>query len=249
MYINNFLCKQLALDYCCREEDVKDNQHHFTEFSFLEGRRRFREEKDCFLKVTIVNGKILASGNISIIEWLEKEFGNAKGEWFFEPETLRRIDHKLQEAGYKIGMLHPFYIADSISKVDPKEYEIRWYEGKDIEQFHGDERFKEAYSFCTEAPDVLGVGAYKDGEILGMAGASADSPIMWQIGINVMPEAEGLGIAKILVELLKNEIIKRGAVPFYGTAVSHLASQSVALGSGFHPAWIELVSAKEGNSL
>ena len=82
-----------------------------------------------------------------------------------------------------------------------------------------------------------------------MAGASADSPIMWQIGINVMPEAEGLGIAKILVELLKNEIIKRGAVPFYGTAVSHLASQSVALGSGFHPAWIELVSAKEGNSL
>ena len=144
-----------------------------------------------------------------------------------------------------IGMLHPFYISDTISDVGPGEYEIRWYEGKDIEQFRADERFKEAYSFCEEAPDVLGVGAYKDGEILGMAGASADSPIMWQIGINVMPEAEGLGIAKMLVTLLKNEIIRRGILPFYGTAISHLASQSVALGSGFHPAWIELAAMKD----
>lgn len=91
---------------------------------------------------------------------------------------------------------------------------------------------------------MLGVGAFRDGKILGMAGASADSPIMWQIGINVMPEAEGLGIAKMLVKLLKNEIIRRGILPFYGTAISHLASQSVALGSGFHPAWIELAAMR-----
>lgn len=240
--MNDILCRQLSLDYCCREEDVKDKEHHFTKFSFLEGRRRFREEKDCFLKITIVNGKILASGNASIIEWCEEEFGEARGEWFFEPDTLRKIDYKLQESGYKIGMLHPFYISEAVSDVDPGEYEIRWFEGEGIEQFRGDGRFKEAYSFCEEAPDVLGIGAYKNGEILGMAGASADSPLMWQIGINVMPQAEGLGIAKMLVQLLKNEIIKRGILPFYGTAISHLASQSVALGSGFHPAWIELAA-------
>ncbi len=240
--MNDILCRQLALDYCCREEEVKDKGHHFTEFSFLGGRRRFREEKDCFLKISIVNGKILASGNASVIEWCEKEFGNAKGEWFFEPETLRKIDHKLQESGYRIGMLHHFFISDTVSDVDTGEYEIRWYEHEDIGQFRGDDRFKEAYCFCEEAPDMLGVGAFKNGEILGMAGASADSPIMWQIGINVMPGAEGRGIGKMLVMLLKNEIIRRGVLPFYGTAISHFASQSVALGSGFHPAWFELAA-------
>ena len=243
-FMNNLLCRQLALDYCCREEEVRDKENHFTEFSFPEGRRRFREEKDCFLKMAIVNGKLLASGNASIIGWCEKEFGKTTGEWFFEPETLRIIDRRLQESGYMIGMLHPFYISETISAADTKDYEIRWYEGEDIEQFRGDRRFKEAYSFCEEAPDVLGVGAVRNGNILGMAGASADSPIMWQIGINVMPEAEGLGIAKMLVRLLKNEILSRGIQPFYGTAISHLASQSVALGSGFHPAWIEFAAKR-----
>ncbi len=242
--MNDILCRQLALDYCCSPDDVRDREHHFTEFHFQEGRRRFREEKECCLKITVVNGKILASGEASVIEWCRKEFADASAEWLFEADNLRKIDARLQEAGHRIGMLHPFYVSDEVSEVCPGDYEIRWYEGRSIEQFRGDGRFKEAYSFCGEAPDVLGVGALKDGEILGMAGASADSPIMWQIGINVMQGAEGRGIGKELVGLLKNEIIRRGILPFYGTSISHLVSQSVALGSGFHPAWIELASGK-----
>ena len=242
--MNLFLCRQLALDYCCREEDVRDKENHFTEFSFQEGRRRFREEKDCFLKITVVNGKVLASGDPSIIKWCEQKFEKTAGAWFFEPENLRIIDSRLQESGYKIGMMHPFFISDTISDAGPGEYEIRWFEEDEIGQFRGDERFKNAYSFCEEAPDVLGIGAFRKGMVLGMAGASADSPIMWQIGIDVRPEAEGLGIGKMLVTLLKNEIIRRRILPFYGTAFSHLASQSVALGSGFHPAWVELAATK-----
>ena len=86
----------------------------------------------------------------------------------------------------------------------------------------------------------MGVGAYRDGVLLGMAGATNDSDSMWQIGINVMPEAEGLGIGSMLVAVLKNEILKRGKLPFYGTSMSHIASQRVALGAGFVPMWAEL---------
>ena len=246
--MNDILCRQLALDYCCRESDVRDGSNHFTQFIPLEGRRRFREEKDCPLKITIVNGKILVTGSEPAVSWCAQEFGSAGGAWFFEAENLRKIDSWLRASGWQIGMLHPFYISGAVSTdaADPYApgYEIRWYEGNDIGQFRGDERFPEAYSFCEEAPDVLGVSAVCDGKILGMAGASADSPLMWQIGINVMPEAEGHGIAKTLVTLLKDEILRRGILPFYGTAISHLASQSVALGSGFRPAWIELAAAK-----
>ena len=73
-----------------------------------------------------------------------------------------------------------------------------------------------------------------------MPGATSDSELMWQIGINVMPEAEGSGIGSMLVEIIKNEILDLGKLPFYGTAMSHISSQKVALNAGFYPAWAEL---------
>ena len=96
--------------------------------------------------------------------------------------------------------------------------------------------------------DEIGIGAYKDGMILGMAGATSDSDMMWQIGINVMPDAEGLGIGSMLVAIIKNEILSRGKLPFYGTSMSHIASQRVALAAGFVPAWAELYCEAIANS-
>ena len=139
-----------------------------------------------------------------------------------------------------------FSSSETPSEIDASAYGIRWYRGAEIEAFRGDGRFREAFSFCPEAPDVLGVAALRGGRILGMAGASADSPTMWQIGINVEPEARGEGVASMLVGLLKNEILKSGILPFYGTAASHIASQRTALAAGFLPAWAELVTTKIG---
>ena len=59
--MNRVLCRQLALDYCCSEEDIPDGKNHFTVHRFLDGRRRFQEGKECFLKVAVVNGKLLFS--------------------------------------------------------------------------------------------------------------------------------------------------------------------------------------------
>ena len=87
---------------------------------------------------------------------------------------------------------------------------------------------------------MIGAGAWKDGRFLGMAGASADSPTMWQIGINVDPAAKGLGIGPTLVAILKNEILDLGILPYYGTSVSHINSQRVAQKAGFIPAWTEM---------
>ena len=154
------------------------------------------------------------------------------------------LNDRLHEDGYQIETVHPFFIADTASKEDVGNYEIRWYEGDEIEQFRGDDRFGEAYAFCSDAPDVIGVAAIYNGNIWGMAGASCDSPTMWQIGINVGKQHGHSGIGKMLVMLLKNEILKRGILPYYGTSMSHIASQRVALGAGFVPAWAELATSR-----
>ena len=109
-------------------------------------------------------------------------------------------------------------------------------------QFKKDDRFEEAFAFDKNHPDVLAVAAFDGDNIMGIAGASADSKTMWQIGIDVLHEYRGRGIGTNLVTLLKNEILKRGKIPFYGTVESHIHSQNIAVNAGFFPAWAELYS-------
>lgn len=83
-----------------------------------------------------------------------------------------------------------------------------------------------------------------DDEIVGMAGASADSPSFWQIGVNVNKNFEGRHIATGLVSMLKADILKKEIVPYYGTSFSNLASQHVAAKAGFEVAWVELITER-----
>ena len=242
--MNGILCRQLALDYCCEPEDLRDGRNHFTEYRPLEGRRRWREGKDCFLKVAMVGGRLLFTGKPEIVGRCRALYADEGAAWFLEAGNMRRLDALLKDFGCRIGMAHPFFIAEHETPVDTAGFDIALFHGAEIERFRGDERFGEAFGFCEEAPDVLGAAALRGGKILGMAGASADSPLMWQIGINVEPEARGLGIGTKLVSLLKNEILRQGILPFYGTSASHLASQRLALAAGFLPAWAELVAEK-----
>lgn len=85
---------------------------------------------------------------------------------------------------------------------------------------------------------------YDQSQLAGMAGVSADGKYLWQIGINVDKDYQGKGMAADLVSLLKDEILRRGKVPFYGTSESHTVSQTVALKAGFAPAWTEVYAKR-----
>lgn len=121
---------------------------------------------------------------------------------------------------------------------------IRWVEKDEILQFEDDSRFNQAFTFGDNAPDVLGVAALDGDIIMGMAGSSKDSKTLYHIGIDVLPEYRGKGIGANLVAILKQEILRRGKIPFYGTSVSHMVSRNVAINAGFFPAWVELYSKR-----
>ena len=88
--------------------------------------------------------------------------------------------------------------------------------------------------------DILGMGAYCDGKLIGLAACSADCETMWQIGVDVLPEYRRKGIASALTSRLAIEILERGKVPFYCCAWSNLKSANNAIKSGFRPAWVEM---------
>ena len=90
--------------------------------------------------------------------------------------------------------------------------------------------------------DVLGVGAYEDGRLIGLAGCSADCDMMYQIGVDVLPEYRKQGIASALTSHLALEILERDKVPFYCAAWSNIRSVRNAIRCGFRPAWVQLTA-------
>ena len=240
------LTRQLAADFCVTESEVLDTQHHFATFTPHPERRQYMEIVPCILKIAVGNGKLLFTGREDVIARCCELYSGANAPWFMEARSLAALNRELSTFGAQIRHARPFFTAESSAAVDTRDYTIVRYTPETIPQFRGDERFGDAYGFCEAAPDMLGVAAVKDGVLLGMAGASADSPLMWQIGINVLPEARGQGVAAMLVSLIRNDVLAAGRLPYYGTSISHLASQRVALRSGFLPAWFELVAAPLG---
>ena len=245
-HMHPLLLDQLAADFCCTQADVLDGSHHFTIFSPRPDRRQYMEITPCLLKIAVVGGKLLFTGREDIIARCRELYANANAPWFMEAPNLAALNRELHAFGAQIRHARPFSVCTEAAPVDAGCFGIRRYTPETIAPFKGDERFEDAYGFCDAAPDMLGIAAVQDGQIIGMAGASADSPYLWQIGVNVLPEARGQGVAAMLVSLLRNDVLAAGRLPYYGTSISHLESQRVALRSGFLPAWFELVASPVG---
>lgn len=139
-------------------------------------------------------------------------------------------------------------------EVDPEDTEARvtrlrveLLDAEQIERFRGDKRYSNALGFSVTRPDVLVLAAYAvDGEPtdgpVAVVGVSDDSPIMRQIGIDVLPAFRGAGIASALVRDAARLTLAEGYLPFYGTSPSHMLSQRVAMNAGLVPTWWEYVS-------
>ncbi|MBR4084983.1 MAG: hypothetical protein IKK33_11955 [Lachnospiraceae bacterium] len=154
-------------------------------------------------------------------------------------------------------------IYDKAAKGSVDAQELIWYEQEEILKFKENNRFTSAISFWEEHPDMLAVTVMRDEQktvqlsdgdkerkdfdqshMCGMAGVSRDGKYLWQIGINVDTDYAGQGLGHRLVRAMKEEVLRRGKVPFYGTGESHILSQTVGLKAGFVPAWTE-VSVRE----
>lgn len=241
----NIAYEQFAKDFNCDPDCFVKGGVYFSSCADIPGRRRYQP--------TVEGFRLITTGKTMVImcedryrDFAEKSFKDKSPEWIFEFPNLSLIESELQKNGECIADAHQFYLPFPGS-AEPKNSGIvtKFYRGSEIDQFKGDKRFSEAYAFNSDFPDELGVSASIGGEIIAMAGASRDSEIMYQIGIDVIGASRGSGVASYLTWILKEKLISEGLVPFYGTAVSHFASQNVARRSGFFPAWAEIYSKKK----
>lgn len=238
--------QQLALDFNCEASDFERSENVIVESGLREGRRIYTTERDFFSMVTL-GDNVVFSADSAMHEWLRAWSGGKKGFWLFEHPHLMELEGELQKFGRHLGQsYHMFLPEPHIREVKP-DVALRWFEQEEIKSLYGREEFSNALCdrFHPERPDVLAVGAVEGEKILGLAGCSADTGQFWQIGIDVLPEYRGHGLGTMLVQLLKNEVFLRGAIPFYGTSLSNLYSWNIAINCDFYPAWVEIRTVTE----
>lgn len=235
------LKKLLALDFNCKAGDFDTKQNVIVVPEEHPGRRIYSPKKAFFSMVTTGKNTVI-NAHEEIHEWLVNWSKGKEGIWLFEHHNLMELEEELSKYGQRLGQSHHMFLPKARMEEGDAPLAVQWFEQEDIQTLYGRDEFPNALCDCfkPERPDVLAAGAMYEGQMVGLAGCSADTKLFWQIGIDVLPEWRGKGIATMLVKLLKNEVFRRGAIPFYGTSLSNIGSWKVALGSGFYPMWVEI---------
>ncbi|MBQ9444187.1 MAG: GNAT family N-acetyltransferase [Lachnospiraceae bacterium] len=240
--IDRIVRSQFRLDTNCSLEDEKEKIININETLRLDGSRYF-DDLDPFFRAIIYHGEMYMSADKRILSWCRENYSLYKPEWFCKFENLRTLDKKLNEYGYKIKDTHVYCLPDpDFEGYDfDVPYDIRVLDDNEILKIRDGNPFTHALMYIPDCPDVIAVEALdKEGRAVAMAGASKDAELMWQIGIDVLSGYEHKGLAVYLVTKLKEILIDKGIVPFYGTSESHSNSMDVAIRSGFMPSFTEV---------
>lgn len=169
-------------------------------------------------------------------EYLEKfEFYHC-----FETPNMHWLDERMRTQGQRVCFMAEYFLPDvnAIKRLH-SNYQLKVLSNEDFAELYLP-AWSNALCEARKELDVLGVGAYDNGKLIGLAACSADCDDMWQIGVDVLPEYRRQGVASSLTSNLAVEIMDRGKVPFYCCAWSNIRSARNALKSGFMPAWIEM---------
>ena len=237
--------KQSAEDIGCAADDFLKNDNVMVPFKLGANARKYYK-KPIACNLVSYGNNIVAAAHEDVYEDVAEYIGRYEFYHCFETPNVYWLNNRIVEKGYKVCFMAEYYLPD-INLLPNLNCA---YDTKILRQ----EDFGELYlpqwsnALCEDRKhlDVLGVGAYDEGKLIGLAGCSADCEEMWQIGVDVLPDYRRKGVAYALTSMLAREIIKCGRVPFYCSAWSNIRSARNAIKSGFIPAWAEITAKPAG---
>lgn len=237
--------QQSAYDCNCAAEDFLRADNVVVRSEANENARRYLTLPfDCDL--VSYGNNIVASVRDELADIVWRYVQKYPAEHCFETPNMHVLDDELRRQDMRICFMAEYFLPDvELLHEQPCEYELRILHQEDFTELYKPE-WSNALCEKRKKLDVLGVGAYDGGKLIALAGCSADCDMMYQIGIDVLPEYRRQGIASALTSRLALEILRLDRVPFYCAAWSNIKSVRNAIKSGFRPAWVEMTAKSQG---
>lgn len=234
----------LAASYACDERDFLADGLVIARAEERAGRLRFPVPARPFQLVTCGAG-VVVSCDPARFAWVRTHLGSLGRDALFSATTIGVLTRYLARSRQDlVGPVLRYACArDDLRPAPiPPGVTITLVEPEGINDLYRQPGFHNALSYRPDdpRPDMLATVAHRSGEIVGIAGVSADSDALWQVGIDVVPTARGLGIGRALVGRLTEATLAAGRIPFYTTTVANLPSRKLARSLGYWPAWTDL---------
>lgn len=232
--------RQSARDVGCLPDDFRKKDNVVVSpFSAGNGAKKCLDHPVPCLLISF-GGNIVAGADEQCGQAVREYITKFEGWRCFEPPALHWLDMRLAPMGIQTCLVSESLLLKKLPDSEPAcPYEVRMLGAADFAGLYTP-HWSNALCEQRRNLDVLGAGAYDNGQLVGLAACSADCRNMWQIGVDVLASHRGRGVATALTSILADKILERGKIPFYSCGWSNLASARTALASGFAPAWIEL---------
>lgn len=235
--------QQSAIDSNCKPQDfLADTNIIVKPYFHRDARRYLTEPFEC--QLVSYGNNIVATVREDLTKLVEDYLNKYAVAHSFETPNLHVLNDGLQEKGLRICFMAEYFLPDVVrlKRLDCA-YEMKVLTAEAFTNLYRPE-WSNALSEDRKHLDILGVGAYDNSRLIGLAACSADCDTMWQIGVDILPEYRCQGIASALTSNLAVEILNRNKVPFYCAAWCNLKSVRNAIKSGFKPAWVEMTAKR-----
>lgn len=239
----------LSASFACDSAAWSTGRNTVVEAAARPGRLRFPIQSRPLALATTGAGVVI-SCHESRLAWARAELAPQGRDELFAAPLLAAIERRLapdrqrlrgptlrfgcDEEGFR-----PAPLPDGVT--------LTLHEGEDVRVLYLFRGFENAleYDPASARPDMLAVAGWRGRTLVGIAGSSADSDDLWQIGVDVAAPERGRGIGRALVGAATAAVLSAGKVPYYSTAIGNLHSAAIALSLGYWLAWTE-VFARDG---
>lgn len=236
------ITKQFAIDIGCDINALKNDIFVYGEPT----NDMFYYHRSPAICILYKDNLFFRGNDQQLVDEFKHRFDGANNQWFFDVANIKKLMQFLDESGYEFTQwgtcMVPFKIEDS------QDDQFKLFFDEEIKEFKGDNNFNECFVFEEQDPDRIGVAYMIDGKIVGMAGCNQNGKFAFEIGVNVLPEYRGQGIATKLIKKITYEIIKYSdgqGIPIAGTQFSHTKSINAVLRAGYEMGWTEIAIEKK----
>jgi GNAT superfamily N-acetyltransferase len=239
----------LSASFACDPAAWSAERNTVVEAAARPGRLRFPVQSRPLALATTGAGVVI-SCHASRLAWARAELATRGRDELFAAPLLATIERHLEPDRQQLrGPMLRFGCDEESFRPAPLPdgITLTLHEGDEVRALYLFRGFENAleYDPASARPDMLAVAGWRGRTLVGIAGSSADSDDLWQVGVDVVAPERGRGIGRALVGAATAAVISAGKVPYYSTAIGNLHSSAIALGLGYWLAWTEVFARDE----